>query len=76
MITGGKYFIISTSDVSAPQRAMNPPTIQLMKNTLGVMAALAESEAVLKIPMPITNPMTIMVRSKRLSWGFLDGVMH
>jgi hypothetical protein len=49
---------------------MKPPTIQLTKNTVGVKAALAESDAVRKIPMPITRPITIMVRSKRLSSFF------
>jgi hypothetical protein len=39
------------------------------------MAARAESEAVLKIPMPITKPITIMVRSKRLSCFFEEEVI-
>jgi hypothetical protein len=45
-----------------------------MKKTLGVIAALAESDAVLKIPIPITKPITIMVISKRLR-SFLGGVI-
>jgi hypothetical protein len=54
---------------------MKPPTIQLIKNTLGVMAARAESEAVLNIPMPITNPITIMVMSNKLRRDFFLIVM-
>lgn len=55
--------------VSAPHKAIKPPTTQLIKNTLGVIAARAESDAVLKIPIPITNPITIMVMSKRFKRG-------
>ena len=62
--------------VSAPQSATNPPTTQLIKNTLGVIAARAESEAVLNIPIPITNPITIMVISNKFSSDFLGVLMY
>ena len=56
--------------VSAPQSATNPPTIHAEKNMAGVAAACAASREVLKIPIPITRPITIMVRSNRFSFGF------
>ncbi len=40
------------------------------------MAARAESEAVLKMPMPITNPITIIVISNKLNKVFLDEAMR
>ena len=39
------------------------------------MAARAESEAVRKIPIPITKPITIMVMSNKLKRGFFIPVM-
>jgi hypothetical protein len=39
------------------------------------MAARAESDAVLNIPIPMTNPITIMVKSKSESKGLEFGFM-
>jgi len=60
--------------VSAPQSAINPTATQAIKNKEGVIAALAASEEVLKIPIPMTNPTTIIVKSKRPNLFF--GVMQ
>jgi hypothetical protein len=38
--------------------------IQAAKNIVGVNAALAASLDVLKMPIPITSPMTIIVKEK------------
>ncbi len=43
------------------------------KKTPGVNASFAELEAVLKMPIPITSPITIMVRSNKLSLDFIRG---
>lgn len=56
--------------VNAPHNAIKPPANHAIKKTEGVMAALAASADVLKIPIPITNPTTIIVRSNKRSFGF------
>ena len=49
---------------------MIPPKIQAAKYTEGVMAKLALVAAERNIPMPITNPTTIMVKLNKFNCCF------
>jgi len=60
--------------VNAPHNAIIPPATHAKKKTFGVSAALAASDDVLKIPNPITNPITIIVSEKRFNlFDFMGG---
>jgi|GEM_PF-5119351 len=83
MIAMGEYFIkttghrISGTDLGKRKRTTethNGTRDPRQKNMDGKPALVATSDGTLKMPMPITNPAMIMVRSKVLSLGLMMSV--
>jgi hypothetical protein len=58
--------------VSAPNKLTIAPMIHAAKNISGVPALEATSDGVLKIPIPITRLITMILKSKTRNLGFID----